>query len=135
MNLNNIIAVSGLPGLYKLITTRNNGLVVADLEKGKSQFCSVRKHQFTPLETVSIYTYKDSVEISKVFQTMIQQEQEGNAPIEVKSSNLELMEYFESILPEYDDDKVYPKDVKKIIKWYNELKKFDLLTSTSDEEE
>lgn len=68
MNLANVIAISGMPGLFELVTTRNNGLVASDLETGKSNFYSIRKHQFTPLETVAIYTYDDTEELKDIFQ-------------------------------------------------------------------
>ncbi|MCZ2339420.1 MAG: DUF5606 domain-containing protein, partial [Chitinophagales bacterium] len=69
--MKNILAVSGLPGLYKLNATKSNGLLVSDLDSGKTRFCSVRQHQFTPMETVAIYTDDDTIEISKVFQSML----------------------------------------------------------------
>ncbi|HPQ22426.1 MAG TPA: DUF5606 domain-containing protein [Saprospiraceae bacterium] len=122
MNLANVIAISGMPGLFELVTTRNNGLVASDLETGKSNFYSIRKHQFTPLETVAIYTYDDTEELKKIFSKMLEEEKSGNLPVDIKSDNLVLMEYFESILPKYDDDRVFPKDVKKIIKWFFQLK-------------
>jgi len=122
MNLANVIAISGMPGLFELVTTRNNGLVASDLETGKSNFYSIRKHQFTPLETVAIYTYDDTEELKKIFSKMLEEEKYGNLPVDIKSDNLVLMEYFESILPKYDDDRVFPKDVKKIIKWFHQLK-------------
>jgi hypothetical protein len=135
MNLKNIISVSGLPGLHKLVATRNNGLVVADLEKGKTQFCSVRKHQFTPLETVAIYTIMDTVELEKIFSKMMDEKANGNILPDPKSPNPELMSYFKTILPEYDDERVFPGDVKKIIKWYNQLDSHGFLDASKDEEE
>jgi hypothetical protein len=134
MNVKNIIAVSGLPGLYKLVTTRNNGLVVADLEKGKTQFCSVRKHQFTPLETVAIYTLMDTEELVNIFKKMIDLEAKGEVILDPKSSNAELMAFLKNILPDYDEDRVYPGDVKKIIKWYGQLKIHGYLDASNEEE-
>ena len=136
MNLTNLIAVSGLPGLFRLVTTRNNGLVVADLEKGKSQFCSVRKHQFTPLESISIYTTDDreSVELSEIFTTMRAQLAD-NPPVASKATSADLRTYFESILPNHDTDKVYISDIKKIIKWFNFLLERDLFVEKVEEVE
>lgn len=59
MKLDNVIAVSGMPGLYRLLATRPNGLLIESFENGKRQFISGRKHQFTPLVSIGIYTYKD----------------------------------------------------------------------------
>lgn len=132
--MENILAVSGLPGLYKLVNSRSNGLVVSDLKEEKTRFCSVRKHQFTPLETVAIYTYADSVELPKIFDK-IKTSTEAIPNIK-KSSGSELESYFRTILPEFDEDRVYTSDIKKVIKWYGILKEHDLLdVKSSDEEE
>ncbi len=120
MNIKNIIAVSGLPGLYNLVTTKNNGLIVADLDSGKTKFCSVRQHQFTPLETVAIYTDDDAVEIAKVFQNMYDQTESTPIP-QPNAEHKVLQQYFSQVFPEYDRDRVYHSDMKKIIKWYNFL--------------
>ena len=132
MNIKDIIAVSGVPGLNKLVNSRNNGLVVEDLDTGRSKFYSIRKHQFTPLETVAIYTMMDTVELKEVFKTMMERSDE--LPIvSVKAPAQEITTYFEEILPDYDRDRVYLSDIKKIIKWYNKLKEKGFLAS--DEEE
>ena len=130
MELKDLVAVSGLPGLYKLVTTRSNGLVIADLDSGKTRFCSLRKHQFTPLETVGIYTHMDTTELKEVFKAMI-----SNPPPDKKIQNSEYFKYFEEVLPDFDRDKVYLSDIKKIIKWYEFLKQREMLTGGKDEEE
>jgi len=120
MDLKDILAVSGLPGLYNLVATRNNGLFVSDIDTGKKIFCSMRKYQFTPLETVSIYTMSDSTEVKEIFKTMLAQIS-TNPPAKVNGSNQEITTYFASILPDYDEDRVYVSDMKKVIKWFNFL--------------
>lgn len=132
MNIKNIVAVSGLPGLFKLIATKNNGLIVADPDTGKTRFCSVRQHQFTPMETVAIYTDDDTVEIGKVFQTMLDQRSALTIPSPNAPHN-ELQRYFEIIIPDYDRDKVYHSDMKKVIKWFNFLDERGYLTKADDE--
>lgn len=120
MNLKNIIAVSGLSGLYKLVSTKTNGLLVSDMDSGKTKFCSVRQHQFTPLETVAIYTNDDAVEIGKVFQNMY--DNTTSTPIPAPNAEHKvLQQYFTQVFPEYDRDRVFHSDMKKIIKWYNFL--------------
>lgn len=134
MSLENVVSVSSLPGLYKLISSRNNGLLVEDFDTGKTRFCSVRKHQFTPLETVSIYTMEDTTPVIDVLKTML-----DNPPIPLKSSSAELINYFATILPNFDRDRVHISDIKKLIKWYNFLTERDMLNAdtptSSDEEE
>jgi hypothetical protein len=133
MKLKNMIAVSGHPTLMSLVSTRNNGLILKDPSTGKTNFFSVRSHQFTPLETVGIYTMTDTVELKDVFIKMLENIN-SNPPISPKSTNTELMTYFAQILPDFDKDRVYPGDVKKVIKWFNSLNELGLL-SPSDEEE
>jgi len=117
MNLSNVLAVSGLPGLYELASNRPNGLLVVPIEGGKSKFCSSRKHQFTPLETVAIYTWSDTAELKTVFNSMMEKIVDVPLP-DPKSSKDVLNEYFEQILPEFDRERVYPNDIKKVIKWF-----------------
>jgi hypothetical protein len=133
MNIKNIIAVSGLPGLYKLVASKNNGLIVADPDTGKTRFCSIRQHQFTPMETVAIYTDTDSIEMSKVFQIMYDKSSELSIP-SANDAHPILIKYFEEIIPDYDRDRVYHSDMKKVIKWYNFLNERGLITVEDTEE-
>lgn len=134
MNLDNLIAVSGLPGLFRMAANRNNGLIVEDLDSGKRRFVSARKHQFTPLGSIAIFTDDgDSVELANVFRNMRDQF-EDRPPVDPAVKSDELFDYFTDILPNYDPDRVYPGDVKKVIKWFNSLKENGLLTETDEEE-
>ena len=133
MNLSNVLAVSGLPGLYELASNRPNGLLVTPIEGGKSKFCASRKHQFTPLETVAIYTWSDTTELKNVFNSMTDKLAELPLP-DPKSTKDVLNAYFEQILPDFDRERVYPNDIKKVIKWYVSLEAQGYL-SASDEEE
>jgi len=133
MNLENILAVTGMPGLYRLITTRNNGLIIEDFESGKRTFISLRKHQFTPLESVGIYTYDDVVDLPEVFLKI----QSSGLPIpDISAAASEYHKFLREVLPEYDEDRVYLSDIKKLSKWYTFLDAQNLLVDTvSDEEE
>ncbi len=130
MVLKDFVAVSGLPGLYKMVTSRTNGLVVEDIDTGKTKFVSVRKHQFTPLETVAIYTDVDACEMKEVFKKI--RTSDVTIP-PLSSTPKELFKYFAQILPDYDRDQVMISDVKKVLKWYKFLNERNLLDS--DEEE
>jgi hypothetical protein len=135
MNLEKYIAVSGLPGIFELVATRNNGLLVADMDTKKTKFYTMRKHQFTPLGSVAIYTYGDAVAIADVFKAMNEQN-EGNPIPETNVPAPELFKYFDKILPDFDRDRVFISDIKKVIKWYNFLDERSLLDfSGKDEEE
>jgi len=132
MNLEPYISVSGEGGLFKLITSRSNGLVLGHIDTGKSKFYSLRKHQFTPLGTVAIYTLTDTTSLAEIFETMAGK-MESMPPVDTKSEKHIIEEYFENILPDYDEDRVSIKDMKKVIKWFNILNERGLL-DTSEEE-
>lgn len=132
MKLDDLIAVGGLPGLYRMAANRSNGLIVEDLESGKRRFASSRKHQFTPLGSIAIFTDDgESVALAKVFQSMLDQIAD-QPPVSTQANSAELFDYFADVLPNYDKDRVYPGDIKKVIKWFNTLHESGLLT---DEEE
>lgn len=122
------MAVSGLPGLYRMAANRNNGLIIEDLSTGKKRFASSRKHQFTPLESIGIYTDDgDTAELRVVFRNMLDQ-LEDNPPVDPGAPTEELQEYFADILPSYDRDRVKVGDIKKVIKWFTFLNEKELLT-------
>jgi len=138
MKLENIISITGMPGLFKLIGNRSNGLIVEEIATGKRQFVSMRTHQFSALESIAIYTEDDSVPLNEVFERMFKLKEEHEIP-DPSSAN-RVKEYFEAILPEYDRDRVFPGDMKKVIKWYAILDKCGLVTlepeaETKNEEE
>ena len=135
MNLEPYIAVSGEGGLFQLKATRSNGLVLENLDSiGKSNFYSTRKHQFTPLGTVAIYTLEDSMPLVDIYKTILAK-MADLPPVSVKSERHVIEEYFDQILPDYDEDKVSIKDMKKVIKWFMKLHEHNLLTSSNSEEE
>lgn len=134
MKLKNIIAVSGLANLTELVATKNSGLILKDLNTKKTNFYTVRKFQFTPLETVGIYTMTDTIDLKVVFKT-IKDKMEEIPIIPSKSTPKELAEYFSKILPDFDRDKVYPSDIKKVIRWFVELNELGYLEEEAVEEE
>jgi hypothetical protein len=114
MRLKNVIAVSGESGLFELVDTKNNGVVLKNPIDGKVKFYSMRIHQFTPIETIGIYTDTDTVDLKDIFKRMT--ENAASIPIpNVKESNNKLLEYFVQLVPDYDRDRVYASDVKKVI--------------------
>lgn len=127
MDLSKLVAISGLPGVYTMIKNRPDGLIVEDSSTNKKRFVPARKHNFTPLDSISIYTEDDTQDIKKVFSTMFDMENEGDLPVDPKTaSNEELREYFKDVLPDHDESRVYTNDIKKVIKWYNYIKEHNL---------
>ena len=134
MNLKDLIAVSGISGVFKIAGNRNNGLIIEDLDTGKKKFAPSRRHQFTPLESIAIYTDDDSTELSKVFSNMMDQ-LEDNHPVNPNSKPEELREYFADVLPDFDRDQVSSGDIKKVIKWFIFLNERNLLSQEEEVEE
>ena len=132
--LNDLMAISGLPGLYKMVANRPNGLIVEELDSAKKRFCSVRKHQFTPLGSVSIYTLMDTVPLKEVFLNMRKNIVEHPIPVK-KADNDELTSYFSIIVKDYDPERVYPSDIKKIIRWYQHMDEKGILDEALDSDD
>lgn len=134
MNLDDYIAVSGMPNVYKLVTNKSNGLILGDLDTGKTRFYPVRKHQFTPMASVAIYTLEDTIPVVDVFARM--KDKSSTHPIPKASDDkMVLLEYFENIVPDYDEDRVYVSDIKKVIKWYTYLNDRKILDKAFSSEE
>lgn len=136
MQLDKIVAVSGtMNGIYKMAANRSNGLILEDLDTGKRKFASIRRHQFTPLNSIGIYTDDgDSMELENVFRAMLEQ-LEANPPIDVKASKEDLTAYFKKVLPNHDEERVYPRDIRRVIKWFTFLNARDLLKDDEVAEE
>lgn len=126
MKIEEFVAVSGLSGLYKMVANRSNGLIIENLDDGKRKLAPSRKHQFTPLASIGIYTDDDTEELRVVFRSMLEQ-LEANPPLTLSSSAIELNGYFAKILPTFDRDRVFTSDIKKVIKWFNFLNERSLL--------
>ena len=117
-----------------MVANRQNGMVVMDLDSGKKRFVSMRKHQFSPLETIAIYTTADTVPLSDLFQIMKSKHPE--IPIvPAESDNDELRHYFKEIVPDYDDQRVFPRDIKRVIKWFHYLNVRNMLEDSDPSEE
>lgn len=132
MDIKGIISIAGKPGLHKVISQTKNGLIAESLIDNK-RFPVYSNQQISALEDISIYTYEDDVLLSEVFSKLFEIEK-GKESINHKSSAAELSTKVEEALPNYDKERVYASDVKKIIQWYNLLIKNDLLKPESKEE-
>ncbi|NBC57216.1 MAG: hypothetical protein GVY05_02880 [Bacteroidetes bacterium] len=119
MEFDKILSVSGKPGLYELKTQTRTGVLAQSLVDGRKIQVNLRNN-ISILSEISIYTYADEVPLKEIFQK-IYQKTEGQKSIDHKSPKKELEKYFREILPEYDEDRVYQSDIKKIIQWYNIL--------------
>ncbi len=119
MNLEGLINISGKNGLYKVISNSKNMIIVESLiDKKRTPIHS--SNQANMLEEIGIYTYDDTKPLSSVFENIAKKEN-YNQTISHKLSKNELIEFFRQIVPDYDEEKVYISDIKKVIQWYNLL--------------
>ena len=130
MNLEKLVAVAGISGVFRLVANRNNGLIIEDLDTGKRSFASSRKHQFTPLETIGIFIDNGETEELKVIFQKIKDTKADNPPCESDASAETVRSYFATLLPNYDKDKVLIGDMKKVVKWFNFLEARGFLDAT-----
>jgi len=119
MSLEKVLAISGKPGLYELKAQTRGGFVAESLADGKKISVNVR-HNVSMLSEIAMYTYTEEVPLREVFQKIAEKE-DGKEAISHKESKAKLEGYFKEILPEYDEDRVYASDIKKVFQWYNIL--------------
>src|ERR1700744_4155596 len=127
MEYREIVAVTGLGGLYQLLTTKSDGAIVRNVADKTTKFISARQHNVTPLESIEVYTTGENVRLQKVFQKMLEHETSIPLADPKSADNKAIKGYFKSIFPEFDEDRVYVSDMKKMLKWYELLKANDLL--------
>ena len=125
MNLEGIINISGEPGLYKVISQRNNTVIVESIIDGK-KIPLHSNSQANMLEEIGIYTYDDTKPLSEIFDDIAIKENKKQT-ISHKSSANQLTDYFREILSDYDEERVYISDIKKVIQWYNIMQEHGLI--------
>ena len=119
MSLEKILSITGKPGLYKVNTQTRSGFLAESLIDGKKISVSAR-HNVSLLSEIAIYTLTEELPLRAVF-AKISEKEDGGEAISHKSSKDELEEYFFEVLPDYDEDRVYVSDIKKVVQWYNLL--------------
>lgn len=120
MALEKIIAIGGKPGLYELIAQTKGGFVGESLVDKKRLTVSIRA-KVSVLSEIAIYALDREVPLLEVFEAIHKKEEGKETSVSPKADKLALEEYFFSILPNYDEDRVYASDIKKILSWYNLL--------------
>ena len=128
MEYSKLVAVTGLPGIFELISSRGDGAVVRSLDESKTQFISGRVHNFSHLESIEVYTQRENVNLVDVFNAM---EKDGGSLPDAKSNDA-VKKYFEKVYPEMDFERVYSSDMKKMVKWFESLKKHNVEIKLSE---
>ena len=125
MNLEGIISITGKPGLFKIISQGNNVVIVENLED-KKRIPMTARYQSNSLDEIGIYTIEDTAPLSNIFD-IIAKKENAKQSISHKADKEDLIKYFEDILPNYDIERVYISDIKKVIQWYNTMQAAGLI--------
>ncbi len=133
IQLKDILAISGKGGLFKFIAQARNGIVVESLEDQKRHVAPTTA-RVSSLEDIAIFTIDEEVPLADIFY-MIHEKSEGKETLSHKAAVEELKSQFKELVPEYDEDRVYVSDIKKVFQWYNQLHQHQLLEVIDKEEE
>lgn len=129
MQLERIISISGKPGLFKLISQLRNGFIIEDVITQK-KVSIPNSSQVSLLDNISMFTFDNEVPLFEVFENIAKKE-DYKQTISHKSSSEELKNFMAEVLPNYDTDRVYESDIKKLAQWYNILQKAGYITPES----
>lgn len=115
MEYGKLIAVTGMPGLYELVSSKTDGAIVRSLDDNSTKFASTRQHQFSHLESIEVYTVRDNVNLTDILKAM--ETAGGKLPDEKDAKAIKA--YFEKVYPDLDFERVYTSDMKKMVKWFS----------------
>ncbi len=132
--LKEILSISGKPGLYKMISQGKNMIVVESLLDGK-RVPAYTKDKVVSLGDIAIYTNTEEIPLGQVFENISKKENGSVCPIDPKADNNILRKYMEEVLPDFDRDRVYPSDMRKMFAWYNILINNGITVFLSKEED
>lgn len=130
MEYNRIVAVTGMPGLFEVVSSKTDGAIVRSLEDQSTKFVSSRIHNLSHLESIEVYTVRDNVQLHDVFAAM-----KGNkAQLPDVKDNQALKAYFQKVYPDLDFERVYASDMKKMVKWYEVIQANNIDFTPKEEE-
>lgn len=130
MEYNKIIAVTGLPGLYELLSSKSDGAIVRSLDDKTTRFVSSRIHNFSHLESIEVYTVRDNVNLVDILKAM----EASSTKLPVEKDGADLKSYFTKVYPDLDFSRVYSSDLKKMVKWFSVLKANNIEIKLSEPE-
>ena len=113
MEYRKIISVTGLPGLFELVSSKNDGALIRSLEDMTTRFVSSRVHNFSHLESIEVYTTGDNVNLAQVLLAM----QASSTPLPEEKDAAAVRTYFAEVYPDMDFERVYNSDMKKMVRW------------------
>ena len=118
MEFTKIISVTGLSGLYELVSAKKDGAIIKSLDDKTTKFVAQRIHNFSNLENIEVYTVRDNVNLTEVFFAM----QASKEPLPSEKDAAAVKAYFQKVYPDMDFERVYASDMKKMVKWFDILK-------------
>ena len=131
MEYGKIIAITGLPGLYEMVSSKADGAIVRSLDDQATKFVSGRVHNFTHLESIEVYTERENVNLVEVLNAM----QTSGEKLPDEKDNKALQAYFQKVYPTLDFDRVYSSDMKKMVKWFDVLQRNKVEMKLSEPQE
>jgi hypothetical protein len=131
MEYRKIISVTGLPGLYELLSSKNDGALVRSLEDRNTRFVSSRVHNFSHLESIEVYTTGDNVNLAEVLLAM----QASSVPLPDEKDAAAVRKYFTEVYPDIDLERVYNSDMKKMVRWLGILVKLGVTIEVPKQQE
>lgn len=131
MEYRKIISVTGLGGLYELISSKADGAIVRSLDDKSTKFISSRVHNFSQLESIEIFTTHENVNLVDVLKAM----QQSSESLPAEKDAAAVKKYFEKVFPSMDFERVYASDMKKMVRWFSILQKNNIEFRLSSEEE
>ena len=134
MSLDKILSISGKPGLFKIIAQTRNGFVAESLIDNKKVNVTIHSN-VSILSEIAVYTLTEELPLREVLKKVMEKEDGQPTSISHKDSKDTLEEYFFEVLPDYDEDRVYASDIKKIVQWYNLLQKHNMLDALEEKTE
>jgi len=134
MDLKKILSVSGKSGLFEVVGQLKNGAIVESLID-KKRFPLFASEKMSSLEDISVFCENEDMPLLEVLKKIFEKENAGQTSVKTNAHNDDLKKYFESVLPEYDKERVYVSDIKKILNWYNLLLENELLVFEDEKQE
>ena len=122
MDYSKLVAITGFPGLFELVGKKGDGILVKNLDDNSVKFISSRSKTFTQLDGIEIFTIRENVRLAEVLLAMKASEE----PLPSEKDALALKNYFTKVYPDLDFDRVYPSDMKKMVRWFAVVKQNDI---------
>ncbi len=130
MEYRKIVSVTGLPGLFEIISSKTDGAIVRSLDDKSTRFVSSRTHNLSHLESIEVYTVNDNVNLSEIFFAM----DKAGAKLPEEKDAKAIKQFFEKVFPDLDFERVYNSDMKKMVRWYSILKTHGIEVKVMEEQ-